>query len=251
MSISSDPPRIISAPTDIKTLVADANFLYVGTSSGRVVSIPIDALQKDISQEISASQDSIEVKPQVKEVKEVKSPKKAEKGSKERKEDKVSKREREKAKGHSREKEDQEVKREEKAVKRDEEKSKRYTKEKEEMSLHCLAHSAVSVHSHMDERVRDLLFLKLPELTLSKLKQAAELMQYHSLPNLASPYGGRIPISPPVLSFKSLVIAVGKGHVEYVQEKGEESADNGNTSAVHRERHEAFQLLVWGHKNTS
>ena len=220
--------------------------------------MPIHALKKDVSENMLVSQDSIEVKVQedeVKEVKEVKTPRKAEKGG--RKEEKMSKREREKAKKQSKEKEkedlSQQMEMKEKAAdvmaKRDEERARRYAKEREELSLRCLAHSAVSLHSHMDERVRDLLYLKLPELTLTKLKQAAEHLHYHSLPNLASPYGGRIPVSPPVLSFRSLVLAVGKGHVEYVPEKGEEPQDEAGKPSVHRERQEAFQLLVWGHKN--
>lgn len=145
---------------------------------------------------------------------------------------------------------EEEKQRQEKLMKEKREEEKLLKEKKAMAETHCLQCSAVALHSHLDERVRDLIFLKLPELSLSKLKQAAEMMQYHSLPNLASPYGGRIPISPPILSFRSLVISVGRGHVEYVEEKEEDAGEDGNTG-IHRERHEAFQLLIWGHKHST
>ena len=264
-------------------MVADKDFLYLGTSNGKVVSIPLHALKKDFShQGLQASQDSVEV-IEVKEVKEVKGvrevkSKRAEKGVK--REERGHKREergRDKKEGTRREagvkREERGVKREgrgakreeereERALRRDKERALRSAKEKEEMTEHCLSHCTISLHSHMDERVRDLLFLQLPEARLSTLKQASESLHYHSLPNLASPHGGRIPVSPPILSFRSLVLAVGRGHVEYVEGKGGvggevggggegEGDEEGNARRLHRERQEAFQLLVWGHKNRS
>ena len=80
------------------------------------------------------------------------------------------------------------------------------------------------------------------------MKEAADMMHYHSMPNLASPCGGRIPFSPPILSFRSLVISIGKGHIEYIGNG--EFLEKADSSEAHRERHEAFQLLVWGHKST-
>lgn len=222
----TDPPRLISVPTDIKTMVTDTDHLYLGTSNGKVVTVPLKALkQKSHLPEILMSQELEEIK-EVKEVRCVKQHKRDHKGSKE-------------AKEASRQDNDSSPS----------SKESKSAKEREEMALRCLPLSAAAVHSHMDERVRELLFLRLPEMKLTKLKQAAEMLQYHSLPNLASPYGGRIPISPPIMSFRSLVISVGKGHVEYVKERGDVSADEN--SGIQRERHETFQLLVWGHKNTT
>ena len=40
-------PLLEKIPTIIKTMVADDNMLYVGTSQGMVVAIPIDSLSKD------------------------------------------------------------------------------------------------------------------------------------------------------------------------------------------------------------
>ena len=270
LNLNSEPRRVISAPTDIKTMVADGDLLYVGTSNGKVVSIPISALRADVTQEwCIISQGSVEEK-QVMEKKnkplkdEEKKGRRSKEPPHEEKERKrrhsKDNRENRKEKAGKNSKEGQSTKQEEKETagkrspvgKNSKEPSilKEETKAREvalmEMRAHSLSHSAVAIHSHMDERVRDLLFLRLPEMKLSKLKQASEMMQYHSLPNLASPYGGRIPISPPILSFKSLVISVGRGHVEYVAEKGKDPGEDGSR---HRERHEAFQLLVWGHKN--
>ncbi len=254
-------------------MVADGNLLYVGTSNGKVVTIPISALCTDVAQEwCIISQGSLEEKT-IREEEDTSATTKKSKESKEEKkkgrhskeppdeEDKKGRRSKEppnEERKQKRTKENKHSREEDKAGKKSPESKnskepkapslKEEAKAREvalqEMRAHSLSRSAVAVHSHMDERVRDLLFLRLPEMKLSKLKPAAEMMQYHSLPNLASPYGGgRIPVSPPILSFRSLVLSVGRGHVEYVGGKGEE--DGGR----HRERHEAFQLLVWGHKN--
>ena len=262
--------RFISAPTDIKTMTTDGELLYLGTSNGKVVSVPISALKTSaaarqfvLSQSVSIDRETnSELEAAVKERETVRSPAspsgKKEKSRREKhsrnkdKDDRSTRKDR----GAKEDKLLQEIReeekhREEKLTKERREEEKALKEKKAMAESHCLQFSAVAVHSHMDERVRNLIFLRLPELSLSKLKQAAEMMQYHSLPNLTSPYGGRIPISPPILSFRSLMVSVGRGHVEYVEEKkGEESEDGGNME-IHRERHEAFQLLVWGHKNTT
>ena len=168
--------------------MADADLLYLGTSNGKIVTVPIKSLRKD-------SNSDQEAPFQVS------------------KEDECA-------------------------------------KDEKDSSVACVSHSAVALHSQMDERVKTLLHLKLPEFKLSKLKEATEVMQYHSLPNLTLPYGGRIPFSPPILSYRSLVISVGKGHVEYIEEEKEEESLEETNARVHKERFEAFQLLVWGHKNS-
>ncbi len=175
LNLGSDPPRSISAPTDIKSIVSDGDFLYLGTSNGKIVSVPLSSLA------------DLEEKAKEREAKE-----------------------------------DNGI----------------------DDSL-CISSSALALHSHMDHRVRALLCLKFPEQTLSNMKAAAEIMQYRSLPNLASPLGGRIPVSPPILSIRSMVISVGRGHVHYVDDQGKEDSK----SVIHRERNEAFQFLIWGHKN--
>lgn len=238
-------------------MTTDGHLLYLGTSNGKVVSVPIQALKKGSAEQKFVLSQSVEVLAAeavaaIATKRDRGTPEKPKKDrhskaawkEKEARDDKTSKKDRAaKEERFLREKEDQKLLRE----KIEEEK---VLKDKKVMAeSRCLQCSAVAIHSHMDERVRDLLFLRLPETSLSKLKQAAEMMQYHSLPNLASPFGGRIPISPPILGFQSLVISAGKGHVEYVGEKGEE--ETGEESTIHRERHEAFQLLVWGHKNST
>jgi hypothetical protein len=271
--------RVISAPTDIKTVVTDGNLLYLGTSNGKVVTVPIPALKtsaaehqfvlsQNVEREAASSKDvpvkaereSANVERERDLVKSPTSPREKKKGKKDKhskgkdkesREDKAQKKDKvAKDEKLSQEMREEEKMREDKLM-RERREEEKVLKEKKAMAVsHCLQFSAVSVHSHMDERVRDLLFLKLPELSLSKLKQAADIMQYHSLPNLASPYGGRIPVSPPILSFRSLMISVGKGHVEYIEEKETDDGEE-STAEVHRERHEAFQLLVWGHKNST
>ena len=278
MDLNSEPHRVISAPTDVKTLITDGKLLYVGTSNGKVVTIPISVLHEKTDQEwCIISHGSLETKQEIpkKEIleensKKTKSSKEAGQEEKKGRQSKEAQadRHRKRSKGSQGNKHEGKRLKEDRESRQQEERKGKLSPEtikpmqssnlKEEAKIremalqdmrdHSLSHSAVAIHAHMDERVRDLLFLKLPEMNLSKLKQAAEMMQYHSMPNLASPYGGRIPISPPVLSFRSLVISVGRGHVEYVEEKGGEE-EKGEGNAGHRERHEAFQLLVWGHKN--
>ena len=106
--------------------------------------------------------------------------------------------------------------------------------------------SAISLHAQKDERVKTLLHIPLP--ANSKLReetdQLSQAMAYSSLPDLASSaYRGGPIITQPL--FKSLIVSAGKGHVEYSTDV--ESIEE--TSAA-RERNEAFQLLVWGHRNT-
>jgi hypothetical protein len=118
-----------------------------------------------------------------------------------------------------------------------------------------LDNCALALHVQKDSRVRSLLHLKLPIKPPSKLSSASHSdvgALYHSLPNLNSSFGSRTTISPPIMSYRSLVISAGKGHMEYSEDP--EPEDTGvlptNYNAL-RERNEAYQLLVWGHRNAA
>lgn len=114
---------------------------------------------------------------------------------------------------------------------------------------------ALALHVQKDSRVRSLLYLKLPIKPPSKLdtpSQSETGALYHSLPNLNSSFGNRMTISPPIMSYRSLIISAGQGHMEYSEDP--EPEDDGvlptNYNAL-RERNEAYQLLVWGHRNAA
>lgn len=112
----------------------------------------------------------------------------------------------------------------------------------------CLENSAIAVHSHKDSRVKGLVSINLPIIPPSKVKEAVDGgVPYHSLPNLSSPFGTRMPMTPPILSYKSLVISAGKGHVEFIEDSDPELEES--MSGALRERNEAFQLHCWGHRN--
>ena len=111
----------------------------------------------------------------------------------------------------------------------------------------CLETSAIAIHSHKDSRVKGLVSINLPLIPPSKVKEAVDAVPYHSLPNLSSPFGTRIPVTPPILSYRSLVISAGKGHVEYVEDSDPELEES--MSGALRERNETFQLQCWGHRN--
>ena len=100
--------------------------------------------------------------------------------------------------------------------------------------------SAVALHTHKSEKVKNLLYVPLPIHRVTRSAEGQLVQQFRSLPNLSNPLF-RLPFQP---LYKSLLISVGKGHTEY-------SMDERNfeeTSAL-RDRNEAFQLLIWGHKN--
>ena len=118
-----------------------------------------------------------------------------------------------------------------------------------------LDNCALALHIQKDSRVRSLLHLKLPVKPPSKLSSPSHSdagALYHSLPNLNSSFGSRTTISPPIMSYRSLIISAGKGHMEYSEDP--EPEDTGvlptNYNAL-RERNEAYQLLVWGHRNAA
>ena len=120
--------------------------------------------------------------------------------------------------------------------------------EEEDIDGQYLEDNAISLHTHNDSQVQSLIHLLLPDNQISKLKAPTDPVPYHSMPNLTSPFGGRVPISPPIVSYRSLVLSAGKGHMEYVMETDNELLDESTGGAL-RERNEAFQMLVWGHKN--
>ena len=219
-------------------MVADENMLYVGTSRGMVVAIPIASLKKDTpdlpvtnghmtngfddtdeAREISLKRDL-----KLSTANDTLKDKKSLKGAKEEETDSSGG-----SLGGS-----------------------GLLEEPEEVYL---SNCALALHVQKDSRVRSLLHLKLPIKPPSKLdapssSEAGAL--YHSLPNLNSSFGGRMSISPPIMSYRSLIISAGKGHMEYSEDP--EPEDDGvlptNYNAL-RERNEAYQLLVWGHRNAA
>ena len=166
-------------------MVADTDFLYLGTANGKVVSVPIQSLAQRPTQ---SSNKMTQVW-----------------------------------------------------------KENRATLEKRDVVCsYSLPRTAVALHSHLEGNVKALLNLTLPRMEESK--EAVMPPHTHSMPHMSSSSGHSIPVSPPVLNFRSLVISVGEGHVEY--KETESSPNEDDSISVHRERHEAFQLLVWGHKDT-
>lgn len=225
----------------IKTMVADENMLYVGTSRGMVVAIPIAGLNKNTPDvplangHVTNGFDDMDEARELTLKRELKlsladsSPKRSKKkleGGREEEEETDSK-------GSSPSRSE-------------------YLEEPEEVYLN---NCALALHIQKDSRVRSLLHLKLPikppsELNTPSSSEVGAL--YHSLPNLNSSYGSRMSISPPIMSYRSLIISAGKGHMEYSEDP--EPEDNGvlptNYNAL-RERNEAYQLLVWGHRNAA
>ena len=105
---------------------------------------------------------------------------------------------------------------------------------------------AISLHTHKDDRVKALLYIQLPADKPATKRDHA--MHYGSLPNLMSSSQSalyRASMVTPLI--KSLILSVGKGHMEYSVTTG---ADTTEESSAMRERNEAFQLLIWGHRNT-
>ena len=119
--------------------------------------------------------------------------------------------------------------------------------EQDEVEGVFLDQSAVSLHCHRD-RVRTLLHVVLPksrrELTTQRGSDGTSC--FNSMPNLSAP-GYRLPLGQPL--FKSLVVSIGKGHTEY-SVLPPESEQNIEDVAARRERNKAFQLMLWGHRNS-
>lgn len=113
-----------------------------------------------------------------------------------------------------------------------------------------LDQSAVSLHCHKD-RVRALIHITLPRSRRDLANQSPNQQQgngghFNSMPNLSST-NYRLPLGQPL--FKSLVLSVGKGHLEYSTLPSEPEQNLEDVSA-RRERNKAFQLMLWGHRNS-
>ena len=170
----------LTTPTDIKSLLMDEKNIYVGTSNGRIVAIPVEKLR-----DTSSAENAINEATQ---------------------NDVAS----------------------------------------EEADGIFQQQSAISLHTHKDDRVKTLLHIQLPPDKPPRKRDRT--LHYGSLPNLLSSSQNtlyRASMVTPLI--KSLILSVGKGHAEYSVSAG---ADTVEESSAMRERNEAFQLLIWGHRNT-
>lgn len=186
-SISTDQPQRVGSskgtmPTDITAIIADESTVYVGTSNGRMVAVPIENLCKtqdaNLDVESSGGDGEIEEQSSV-----------------------VVQRENRKTKGGV-------------AVPGG---SGGATVLVQETDKAFQKQTAVSLHAQKDSKVRSLIYIPLPVSKLLKPKDTAVLEQtvmYTSLPNLGSMY--RLNISQPL--HKSLLISVGRGHVKYTSD---------------------------------
>lgn len=123
--------------------------------------------------------------------------------------------------------------------------------EQDEIESVFLEQSSVSLHCHRD-KVRMLLHILLPrtrrDLTASPSNTSGTSGNncFNSMPNLSSP-GYRLPMGQPL--FKSLIVSIGKGHTEY-SILPPELEQNIEDASARRERNKSFQLMIWGHKNS-
>lgn len=108
-----------------------------------------------------------------------------------------------------------------------------------------LDQSAVSLHCHRD-RVRTLLHVVLPRTRRDMAAANGSGGCFNSMPNLSGP-GHRFSLGQPL--FKSLVVSIGQGHSEYSL-LPPEPEQNIEDASARRERNKAFQLMLWGHRNS-
>ena len=216
----------------IKTMVADENMLYVGTSQGMVVAVPIASLSNDFGDSPITNGHMTNVFDDTDGAREM-----------------TLKREMKLSTANSAIEDEKNL-----DGGAEEETDGSNSGLIEEPDGAYLDNCALALHIQKESRVRSLLHLKLPIKPPSKLNSPSpsEGALYHSLPNLNSSFGSRLTISPPIMSYRSLIISAGKGHMEYSEDP--EPNDNGvlptNYNAL-RERNEAYQLLVWGHRNAA
>ena len=132
--------------------------------------------------------------------------------------------------------------------------------EHDEVNGVFLEQSAVSLHSHKNDKVRTLLHVSLPRSQRDLPSQpgggggggggrsggGGGGNCFNSMPNLSGA-GHRLPLGQPL--FKSLVVSIGKGHVEY-STLPPEPEQNLEDASARRERNKAFQLMLWGHRNS-
>lgn len=168
-------------------MVADESMLYIGTSQGMVVTIPIDSL---------GGQDSTTSKQEI------------ENGEKEKDTDKE-----------------------------------------------CLNNCALALHVQKDSRVKSLLHLQLPIHHGSTDSDSQFPSDFYNLQHSLSDHSVKTDesslaeTSTDFMSYRSLIISAGKGHMEYSDNPAAEDTlklpPNYNSL---REKNEEHQLLVWGHK---
>ena len=239
-------------PPTITRVVSDDTNLYIGTSRGKMVAVPISSLKNlrdkfqeraeltspvtiDMPRSVSLSPThmagDVAGNEGTDETDGLLSRKKKEKKKRKKKKEVES------PKGE---------RKEEKKAEDDWEEIQ--TAEQEDIDGPYLENTAISLHSLNDSEVQSLIHLRLPDNQISKLKPNTDPIPYHSMPNLSSPFGGRVPISPPIVTYKTVILSAGKGHMEYITEDDPEAIQESINSA-RRERNEAFQMLTWGHKN--
>lgn len=229
----SPSPKPLTTLPSIKSIVADSHTVYIGTSTGKIISVPISYLSNlhltsptsdegiDSPVSFSVSNSPSHGATPTDEV------------------DGLLKRKKRVKKKDSKKKEAIEVK--------DDEWEELHFSKEDTDGGHHLEDNAISLHTHNGNQVQNLIHLQLPDNQISKLKVPTDPVPYHSMPNLSTGLSGRSPISPPIVTYRSLILSAGKGHMEYVTET--DKLVDESVSGTLRERNEAFQLLVWGHRN--
>ena len=248
--ISPDPPKGLSAgtvvtPTSIKCLAADSKHVYVGTFNGRIVSIPIEKLP--LSQPLPCPPPPPSPPPQMtppsQPAKDDKEPEGKQKVVKQMQQKRKSKRTRG---TQTADKQSQPPARSSESPFHGG--SDEVDSEYDEVDGVFLDQSAVSLHCHKDEKVRMLLHVTLPRSRRNWLtgQQHHTGACFNSMPNLSSPLY-KLPLGQPL--FKSILVSIGKGHAEYSSNPPEPDPNVEDGSAK-RERNNAFQLMLWGHRNS-
>lgn len=119
--------------------------------------------------------------------------------------------------------------------------------EQDEVESVFLDQSAVSLHCHKN-KVRTLLHVMLPksrrDVNTTQQSGSNSVECFNSMPNLSS---NRLPLGQPL--FKSLVVSIGQGHMEY-SVLPPEPEQNIEDATARRERNKSFQLMLWGHRNS-
>ena len=248
--LKKSPHGSLPAPTSIKCLATDDKNVFIGTSSGRVVTIPVEKLpQKQmlpspkppLSPKPPASppqQDTNGGSPKLRNkrsstvsggVAPRKPPRKGKRTKGTQTTDKLPlARVRSSESSHCGGSEEND------------------SSEQDEDDSVFLEQSAVSLHCHRD-KVRTLLHVVLPRSRRELLASAnGSGGCFNSMPNLSGP-GYRLPLGQPL--FKSLVVSIGKGHAEY-SVLPPEPEQNVEDASARRERNKSFQLMLWGHRNS-
>lgn len=179
-------PLLEKIPTIVKTMVADEAMLYIGTSQGVLITVPIASL---------GGEDLTTTKQEIKD--------------------------------------------------EEEENSSTANETNKESLINC----ALALHVQKDSRVKSLLHLHLPIHPQSTDMDSHEVHNLqHSLSDVKTE-SSLAETSTDFMSYQSLIISAGKGHMEYSDDPAAEDTlklpPNYNTI---REKNEEHQLLVWGHK---